>query len=147
VALVPIIPKALHLPGLTKLNEELRGEVNERRRVEEALRQSEEKLAGLLASEREARGQAERANRFKDEFLSTVSHELRTPLNAILGYAQLLLRNEHGQEEQESLTIIERNAKAQAQLIEDLLDMSRIISGKVRLDTASVDVAQIVRAA
>jgi len=79
--------------------------------------------------------------------LSTVSHELRTPLNAILGYAQLLLRTEHDRDEQESLTIIERNAKAQAQIIEDLLDMSRIISGKVRLDTASLDITQVVRAA
>jgi signal transduction histidine kinase/FixJ family two-component response regulator len=147
IALVPIVPKALHLPGLAKLNDELRGEVHERRRIETALRESEEKLANLLASEREARGQAERANRFKDEFLSNVSHELRTPLNAILGYAQLLLRNEHNADEQESLSIIERNAKAQAQIIEDLLDMSRIISGKVRLDTASIEMAQIARAA
>jgi signal transduction histidine kinase/ActR/RegA family two-component response regulator len=147
VALVPIIPKALHLPGLAKLNNELRSEVEERRKVEAALRESEGKMANLLASEREARGQAERANRFKDEFLSTVSHELRTPLNAILGYAQLLLRSEHDSEEHESLTIIERNAKAQAQLIEDLLDMSRIISGKVRLDIAAVDLSQVVGAA
>jgi signal transduction histidine kinase len=68
-------------------------------------------------------------------------------LNAILGYAQLLLRTEHNRDEQESLTIIERNAKAQAQIIEDLLDMSRIISGKVRLDISTVDVTQVVRAA
>src|SRR3982750_2750163 len=147
VALVPIIPKALHLPGLAKLNADLRGEVDERRRVESALRESEGKLASLLASEREARGQAERANRFKDDFLSTVSHELRTPLNAILGYAQLLLREEHDSDEHESLTIIERNAKAQAQLIEDLLDMSRIISGKVRLDVESIDMAKSIEAA
>jgi signal transduction histidine kinase/ActR/RegA family two-component response regulator len=147
VALVPIIPKALHLPGLAKLNAELRSEVDERRKVESALRESEGKMVDLLASEREARGQAERANRFKDEFLSTVSHELRTPLTAILGYAQLMLRSEHGGEEHEGLTIIERNAKAQAQLIEDLLDMSRIISGKVRLDVAAVDLAEVVRAA
>ena len=147
IALIPIIPKALHLPGLAKLNDKLRGEVDERRRIEAALRDSEDKLATLLASEREARGQAERANRFKDEFLSTVSHELRTPLNAILGYAQLLLRSEHDREEQESLTIIERNAKAQAQLIEDLLDMSRIISGKVRLETTTLDMTQVVHAA
>jgi signal transduction histidine kinase/CheY-like chemotaxis protein len=147
IALIPVVPKALHLPGLARLNDELRGEVEERRRVEAALRESEEKMAGLLASEREARGQAERANRFKDEFLSTVSHELRTPLNAILGYAQLLLCNEHTSQEHESLTIIERNAKAQAQIIEDLLDMSRIISGKVRLDARTVDMEQVVRAA
>jgi signal transduction histidine kinase/CheY-like chemotaxis protein len=147
VALIPIVPKALHLPGLAKLNTQLRSEVEERKRAEAALRESEEKLANLLASEREARADAERANRFKDEFLSTVSHELRTPLNAILGYAQLLLRTEHNRDEQESLTIIERNAKAQAQLIEDLLDMSRIISGKVRLDTRSLEMSEVVQAA
>ena len=147
LALVQIVPQALHFPGLAKLNSELRGEVDERKRVEEALRRSEEKLADLLASEREARGEAERANRIKDEFLSTVSHELRTPLNAILGYAQLLQMGGHGGNETEELSIIERNAKLQAQIIDDLLDMSRIISGKVHLDAKSIDMVQVVEAA
>jgi signal transduction histidine kinase len=147
IALIPVIPKALHLPGLAKLNNELRGEVEERRRVEEALRRSEEKLAALLASEREARGEAERASRIKDEFISTVSHELRTPLHAILGYVQLLQRSETSKDQADGLSVIERNAKVQAQIIEDLLDMSRIISGKVRLDVKTIDMVQVVEAA
>jgi signal transduction histidine kinase/CheY-like chemotaxis protein len=147
IALVYIVPQALHLPGLARLNSELRNEVEERTRIEQALRQSEFKLADLLASEREARGEAERANRLKDEFLSTVSHELRTPLNAILGYSHLLLRDAHQPDQQQSLAVIERNARAQAQIIEDLLDMSRIISGKVRLDARTVDIAAVVEAA
>ncbi|MDX1947529.1 MAG: ATP-binding protein [Pirellulaceae bacterium] len=147
IALVQIVPQALNLPGLAKLNEELKVEVEERKRVEMALRESEGKLASLLASEREARSEAERANRSKDEFLSTVSHELRSPLNAILGYAQLLLLDDDGESEEEGLRIIERNAKLQAQIIDDLLDMSRILSGKVRLDATTVDIAQVVESA
>jgi PAS domain S-box-containing protein len=102
----------------------------------------------LLESERAARAQAERANRIKDEFLSTVSHELRTPLNAILGWSQLL-RNLHTdpQEVLSGIEIVERNARLQAQLIEDLLDMGRIISGKIRLDLQHVDPAAVVDAA
>jgi signal transduction histidine kinase/ActR/RegA family two-component response regulator len=147
IALIPVIPKALNFPGLAKLNDELRGEVEERRRVEEALRRSEEKLAALLASERDARGEAERASRIKDEFISTVSHELRTPLHAILGYVQLLQRTEPSKDQADGLSVIERNAKVQAQIIEDLLDMSRIISGKVRLDVKTIDMVQVVEAA
>jgi signal transduction histidine kinase/ActR/RegA family two-component response regulator len=147
LALIPIVPQALNLPGLAKLNEELRGEVEERRRMEEALRRSEEKLAELLASEREARSEAERANRVKDEFISTVSHELRTPLHAILGYAQLLLRDQVTKDQSDGLSVIERNAKVQAQIIDDLLDMSRIMSGKVRLDAKTIDMVQVVEAA
>jgi CheY-like chemotaxis protein len=105
-------------------------------------------LASLLESERAARSDAEYANRIKDEFLSTVSHELRTPLHAILGYAQLLLRGQIEEDKiGEGLTVIERNAKAQAQIVEDLLDMSRIISGKVRLNVVAVDVMQVIEAA
>jgi len=148
IALVQIVPKVLTFPGLARLNQELRGEVEERRRVEHALRESEGKLASLLESERAARGDAEQANRLKDEFLSTVSHELRTPLHAILGYAQLLLQGKIEEDGVgEGLTVIERNAKLQAQIIEDLLDMSRIISGKVRLDVAAVDLVQVIEAA
>lgn len=102
----------------------------------------------LLASERAARAEAERTSRLKDEFLATLSHELRTPLSAILGWSQLLQRTDLNSEEaHEGLATIERNARAQAQLIEDLLDMSRIISGKIRLDVQSVDLPAVITAA
>jgi PAS domain S-box-containing protein len=103
----------------------------------------------LLDSERSARTDAERASRMKDEFLSTLSHELRTPLNAILGWATILRSTPATQEADllEGLDTIERNARAQTQIIDDLLDMSRIISGKVRLDVQRVDLASIVRGA
>jgi signal transduction histidine kinase/ActR/RegA family two-component response regulator len=147
-ALVQVVPHALQFPGLARLNADLRNEVDERKRMEEALRESEEKLAGLLESERSARGDAERASRIKDDFLSTVSHELRTPLNAILGYAQLLRRGGVEKDEVgEGLSIIERNARLQAQIIDDLLDMSRIVSGKLRLDVQSVNLVQVIEAA
>ena len=109
-------------------------------RDKEAQRRREE----LLAVERAARAEAERASRMKDEFLATLSHELRTPLNAILGWAQILRVS--GEDLAEGLATIERNARAQTQIIEDLLDMSRIISGKVRLDVQRVDLADVVRA-
>jgi PAS domain S-box-containing protein len=102
----------------------------------------------LLESERAARGEAEHASRMKDEFLATLSHELRTPLNAILGYAQLLRSGVMGPSElDEAVEVIERNARAQTQIIEDLLDMSRIISGKVRLDVQGVSLVDVIESA
>ncbi|HEV2837670.1 MAG TPA: PAS domain S-box protein, partial [Pyrinomonadaceae bacterium] len=102
----------------------------------------------LLAREQFLRSQAEQAGRIKDEFLATVSHELRTPLNAILGWATLLNKgNVDESAATRGMDAIERNAKAQAQLIEDLLDVSRIISGKMRLDVKPVTVSPIVEAA
>jgi PAS domain S-box-containing protein len=112
-----------------------------------ARRQEEIERQQLLESERAARSEAERASRLKDEFLATLSHELRTPLNAILGWAQLLRRGGGDETLMEGLDVIERNAKVQTQLIEDLLDMSRIISGKIRLDVQRVDLAAVVDAA
>jgi PAS domain S-box-containing protein len=102
----------------------------------------------LLSRERDMRADAQKASRIKDEFLATVSHELRTPLNAILGWATLLKRGD-GQREivERGIEAIERNAKAQAQLIEDLLDVSRIISGRMRLDIRSVSLTPIIQAA
>jgi len=95
-----------------------------------------------------ARAEAEEANRLKDEFLATVSHELRTPLNAILGWAQILRRGPFdGEDFPQGMATIERNAKAQAQLVEDLLDVSRIVSGKLRLDVATVDLTGVIDAA
>ncbi len=102
----------------------------------------------LLGAERAARAEAERASLMKDEFLATLSHELRTPLNAILGWAQILrTRKREGEEFQNGLAVIERNARVQTQLIEDLLDMSRIVSGKLRLDVQQVDVVDVLKAA
>ena len=102
----------------------------------------------LLESERAARAEAERVGRMKDEFLATLSHELRTPLNAILGWTQVLRGDPANTEDMESgLATIERNSRAQTQIIEDLLDMSKIISGKVRLDVQSLHLDQVVTAA
>jgi PAS domain S-box-containing protein len=99
----------------------------------------------LLEGERTARSEAERVNTMKDEFLATLSHELRTPLNAILGWSQLLATNNLSPEDfAQGVEAIERNARTQAQLIEDLLDMSRIISGKVRLNIQATDLPNIV---
>lgn len=100
----------------------------------------------LLESERAARTASERANRLKDEFLATLSHELRSPLNAIIGWSQVLkFRPPSAADLAEGLESIERSAKLQAELINDLLDVSRIISGKLRLNVQSVDVDALIR--
>jgi PAS domain S-box-containing protein len=105
----------------------------------------EEEREALLSRESSARQEAEEANRLKDEFLATVSHELRTPLSAMLGWVQLLRTRRLAPDKQErALETIERNARFQKQLIEDLLDVSRILSGKLRLDVEPVDVGQVV---
>ena len=118
--------------------------------VTEERKRAEERDA-LLKSEQAARLEVERTSRMKDEFLATLSHELRTPLNAILGWSQLLRRESHAENDKqtldEGLSVIERNARAQTQLIEDLLDMSRIVSGKIRLDVQPVQVASFINAA
>ena len=102
----------------------------------------------LLERERAARADAEAANRSKDEFLAMVSHELRTPLNAIKGWTTMLLGgNLDAARSQRALETIDRNARAQAQLIDDLLDISRIISGKLRLEPSSVYLASIAEMA
>ena len=101
-----------------------------------------------LASEKEARKEAEAANRLKDEFLATVSHELRTPLTSIFGWAKMLAEGglDAGLQAQ-ALESIWRNARAQVQLVDDLLDASRIITGKLRLDVRPVNLAAVVEAA
>jgi signal transduction histidine kinase/CheY-like chemotaxis protein len=127
-------------------------DITERKKSEQALREAMQQadLANrerlqLLDSERDARSQAERANRVKDEFLATLSHELRTPLNAVLGWTNILLRgNIQSEELKQGLVTIERNARIQAQIIEDLLDMSRIISGKVRLEVQETDLSAVL---
>ncbi|HZF10923.1 MAG TPA: ATP-binding protein [Thermoanaerobaculia bacterium] len=108
----------------------------------------EQRVAERTAAEREARRRAEEANRVKDEFLSTVSHELRTPLHAILGWTFLLGKGHLDEDAaQRALATIERSAKAQGQIIDDLLDVSRIITGKLLLQPQRVDLVQIVQAA
>ena len=107
----------------------------------------EAERSDLLSRERQARRDAEEANRLKDEFLMTLSHELRTPLNAILGWAMLLrTRPLPPDKQRRALETIERNARAQTQLIEDLLDMSRIVTGKLRLETKPVNVELVIDA-
>ena len=109
---------------------------------------AEEERARLLSAEKAARQDAETANRLKDEFLATLSHELRTPLTAILGWTQLFKLSELSPNElQTGMDVIDRNAKAQAQLIEDLLDVSRIISGKLRLNVEVVEMGSVIDAA
>lgn len=101
----------------------------------------------LLKREQKARKEAETVNRIKDEFLATLSHELRTPLNAIMGWMQLLRTGKMGKPQiNKALEVIERNAKAQNQLIEDLLDVSRIIRGTMKLELQPVDLVKIVMA-
>jgi signal transduction histidine kinase/ActR/RegA family two-component response regulator len=110
--------------------------------------QAAEERERLLVSEQSARSEAEAASRLKDEFLATVSHELRTPLTAVLGWLHILRGGElDSAAATHALEIIERNARSQNQLIEDLLDVSRIITGKLRLDVRHVDVAGIIEAA
>ena len=110
--------------------------------------EAEIERAELLKRESHARAEAEEASRLKEEFLATVSHELRTPLNAVVGWSRLLRT---GQLDAEGMShaveVIERNAGVQRQIIEDLLDVSRIITGKLRLNTQPVDVLLVIHAA
>ena len=132
------------LRGFAKLTRDL----TERKRTE-ALEASGAERETMLEAERNARLLAQRTARIKDEFLATLSHELRTPLNAILGWTQLL-RSRGAVEPVDfssAMEIIERNARAQVRLIDDLLDLSRIMSGRFRLDVQQVSLLEIVRGA
>jgi PAS domain S-box-containing protein len=110
-------------------------------------KRAEQERERLLESERSARAEAERAGQLKDEFLATLSHELRTPLNAVLGWCDILNRGEPRSPEEltDGLDTIERNARAQAQIIADILDMSSIVAGKVRISVQSLDLASVIR--
>ena len=117
-------------------------------RLYESARRSADERALLLDAERVARSEIERVSLMKDEFLATLSHELRTPLNAVLGWSEILLsRVTDDSQTRRALETIARNARAQAQLIDDLLDMNRIVSGKIRLDVQRFELAPIVEAA
>jgi PAS domain S-box-containing protein len=110
--------------------------------------QAEIERADLLQRESQARQDAEEASRLKEEFLATVSHELRTPLNAVVGWSRLLRGGQLDKDGmQHALEVIERNASAQRQIIEDLLDVSRIITGKLRINTQRVDLLLVTHAA
>lgn len=117
-------------------------------RLYEAAQKAAEERKQLLESERAARTEAQRLGDMKDEFLTTLSHELRTPLSAILGWAHALRRHTASEADlHKGLDTIERNARIQTQLIEDLLDVSRITSGKVRLDMRPVEAVSVIEAA
>ena len=111
-------------------------------------KKTEEKLAQLLVRERAARADAEKANRLKDEFLATLSHELRTPLNAVIGWSRILKAGRLDNDSAvHAIEVIERNAWAQKQIIEDILDVSRVITGKLQLHLGPVDLISVVAAA
>jgi PAS domain S-box-containing protein len=145
VTLTALRDDAGHLIGYAKLTRDL----TEAKRVE-ALETANLQREEMLDAERSARMSAQRATRVKDEFLATLSHELRTPLSAILGWTQVILKGEthKGLEEQRrAIEVIDRNARAQVQLIDDLLDLSRIMTGKLRLDLHQVSFSSVVEAA
>jgi PAS domain S-box-containing protein len=108
---------------------------------------TERELRNQIASSDQARRIAEHASRLKDDFLATLSHEIRTPLNAVMGWARILRTEASPRGRSRALEIIERNAASQLRLVEDLLDMSRILSGKLQLVTGPVDVTEVVKAA
>jgi PAS domain S-box-containing protein len=111
-------------------------------------KQLERDRAELLERERDARSDADAANRLKDDFLATLSHELRTPLNAILGYTRMLRRGVfEGARRENALEVIERNARILTQMVEDVLDVSRIVAGKIRLNVQAVDIVRVVEEA
>lgn len=113
----------------------------------QVLKKASEEKDQILDSERAARSQAERINRLTDEFVATLSHELRTPLNAIQGWVHLLRSGSATVDVAKGLDIIDRNTRVQTQMVNDLLDVSRINSGKLRLDVQSVSLPEVVEAA
>ncbi|HKO95796.1 MAG TPA: response regulator [Pyrinomonadaceae bacterium] len=132
---------AMLYSGAQRHATELQLEITERK-------QAEEERAHLLVREQAAREEAEQANRTKDEFLATLSHELRTPLSAILGWSQLVRSGKLDDSQiSRAFETIERNARSQSQLIDDLLDVSRIITGKLQIEPALIDVCTAIESA
>ncbi|MFN2497917.1 MAG: ATP-binding protein [Pyrinomonadaceae bacterium] len=126
---------------------ELAEATRERDETVEALRESKQKIVTMLAREQQARADAEEANRLKDEFLATLSHELRNPLNVVIGYAEILRRSDESQPHSfvvKAADTIRRNALAQAQLVSDLLDLSRLQMGKLALNQQPVSLSTII---
>jgi signal transduction histidine kinase/ActR/RegA family two-component response regulator len=146
LATLPVIA-IIYFTYLTYLKniEHSEAHVEELSRYLRELKQSEAKREEILLREKAARAEAEAANRVKDEFLSTLSHELRTPLTSIIGWTSLMRAGQvKGEVQGQALETIERNARIQSRLIDDLLDLSRIISGKLLLDTRAVELDAVV---
>lgn len=131
---------ATRFAALNRQIEQLHEEIRRRQALEV-------EREALLAGERQARREAQEANRLKDEFLAAVSHELRTPLNAITGWLSLLRESPSPDLFQRALDVFDRNVAAQVQLTEDLVDVSRVITGRMRLDLQPIDLATVVRQA
>ena len=136
-------PDLRDLDDLTRFNESMDQSLTHA--VRSYAEQAERERAGLLLNEQASREEAEAANRAKDVFLATFSHEMRTPLNAIVGWLSIL-RHESAEPRhfQEGLKVIERNTLAQVQLIDDVLDVSRIVSGKLRVDIRPCELADVI---
>ena len=167
--LMPLVPKLLALPSPAQLeaaNQELRSQIIERERAESQVRilnaQLEQRVTErtaeleianklkdeLLVRAQTARAEAETANRMKDNFLAIISHELRTPLNPILGWCKLLMSRKFESDRIDSaIATIDRNARLQVQLIDDLLDVSSILQGKLSLNVSPVNLATVIAAA
>lgn len=123
-------------------------DITDRKQIQALLQDQNDRLNQLMLSLQQQTEEAQQANRIKDEFLAVLSHELRSPLNPILGWARILQTSQQDKAKtQYALETIERNAKLQAQLIEDLLDVSRILQGKLSLNTSPIDLAFTIKAA
>jgi PAS domain S-box-containing protein len=144
VSVSPVRDAQDRIIGVSKIARDIGALREAQCKLREALTEREQ----LLESERSARSEAERLGHMKDEFLATLSHELRTPLNAIQGWATLLKQPNLGENDRKpGLDAIERNARAQAQIINDLLDMNRIVAGKFHLDVQTVHLHEVIHAA
>jgi signal transduction histidine kinase len=138
-------PDLRDVDDLTRFNESIDQSLTHA--VRSYVDQVERNRAALLAKEQASRWEAEAANRAKDVFLATLSHEMRTPLNAIVGWLSIL-RDEDAETEhfQEALNVIERNTRAQVQLIDDVLDVSRIVSGKLHVEIRPCELPDVINA-
>lgn len=127
---------------------ELLARVEAHLNLQRVRRETEQALLELMAREQKARASAEVANRVKDDFLAMLSHELRTPLNAIIGWSHLLKKGKLSEQDRErGIDVIDRNAVAQRAIIDELLDVSRIVTGKLKLDAKPVDLGEVIDAA
>jgi PAS domain S-box-containing protein len=156
VTLTPVRDADGTLLGYAKVTRDLTARIAAERTARDLVREqvarsvaesAEARVREAFALARDAAQRAEEANRFKEEFLATVSHELRTPLNAIVGWSSLLRSRTSDEAVLRGVDVIQRNALAQGRIIEDILDVSRIITGKLHLDLQSTDLAAVVREA